>query len=205
MGRGVNNQGRNQFPTYSYRSKDTPPAPPSIVPSCSRINRARWLIENRETNEERLPYGTPPCLNFVSTGLVHPFRGIRVIFLYEKVRDIVLGKLRYTNRGRRAWYPLRGWWYRSSPDRNIVPRQRLSPSARKSSGSRSPDTGWSGSRHLAKDRPCCPCTCNRQSANRLLLSKRKKGETDRVSFLLEKYNGLKINVPSRSNIVAYVR
>lgn len=82
MGRGVNNQGRNQFSTYSYRSKDTPPAPPSIVPSCSRINRARWLIENRETNEERLPYGTPPCLNFVSTGSRSPFsRDTSYIFI----------------------------------------------------------------------------------------------------------------------------
>lgn len=149
---------------------------PSPHRSKLQPNKSSEMV-NREPrrNEERLPYGTPPCLNFV----VHPFHGIRVLDYYifiRKVRDIVLGKLRYTNRGRRAWYPLRGWWYRSSPDRNIVPRQRLSPSARKSSGSRSPDTGWSGSRHLAKDKPCCPCTCNRQSANDYYSRREKEGK-----------------------------
>lgn len=76
-----------------------------------------------------------------------------------------------TNRGRRAWYLLRGWWCRSSPDKNIVPRRSFSPSARKSSGSRSPDTGWNGSPRLAMDKPCCPCTCNNQSDNLITFAK----------------------------------
>lgn len=158
-------------------------------PRLSRGRRGREQVCLLHASEFRFHGSRPP----------RPFRGsdtsnwISIFYITGKSGGyIVLGKLRYTNQGRRAWYPLRGWWYRSSPDRNIVPRQRLSPSARKSSGSRSPDTGWSGSRHLAKDRPCCPCTCNRQSANRLLLSTRKRGKRMNLGegfflFLLEKY------------------
>ena len=97
------------------------------------------------------------CVLIRYTVALYLYRRLLGSLLYLKR---VLQTLANTNRERRAWYLLRGWSCRSSPGRNIAPRRRLSPSARKSSGWRSPGTEWNGSRHLAKDKPCCPCTCN---------------------------------------------